>query len=158
MEKTYTTHEIKKEISLEMLEEIKKESQKVHYRISHDSSIYYDHKYVSGRAREVAFKGAKYKTQSQIYKNLLAANIAFPDDEKFIGILLKHGLTMEMLDSLNNPEILPVDKLKIIYSVAYTLKNYFGSTVTELGLNKINEIIAFNPVLFTTNEQTHPTR
>ena len=160
MEKTYTIQEIQSEISLEIINEIKNESKKIHRHITRDTYIYYDHKYISNRAREIAFKGAYYKNQSQIYRNLLAANTAFADEESFIETLINHGFTFEQFIKINDPNLTPTEKLSLVYPLAYTLKQFYGSNVTSLALNKINEIIVFNPTLFNELEQktTKPIR
>ena len=153
MERTYTTQEIQSEISPIIINEIKNESNKVHHHITRDTFIYYDHQYINKRACEIAFKGAKYKNKSLIYRNLLAANTAFNDELAFIKVLIDHGFTMEQFIKINDPELKPKDKLLLIYPIAYTLKQFYGSNVTTLALNKINEILVFNPELFKEIEQ-----
>jgi len=153
METVYITEEIKAEVTPEMVAEISKESKKNYYRVSHGNSLYYEHSYICQRAREIAFKGSLYKDKSPLYKNLLAANIAFPDDEKFVDILVRYGFTLEKMQLINNPETDPYVKITFIYEFAQILKKYFGSSVTSLALNKANEIIVFNPTLFQKTEQ-----
>ena len=148
MEKICTINEIKNETTPEMLNEIKKESKKIYHRVSHNNSIFYEHKYISNRAREIAFKGAIYKDKSEIYKNLLAANIAFPDEKRFISTLVEHGFTMDKLNEINNPEAKTKEVFPIVYNLAIQLKKQYGSNVTTLALTKINEVIVYNPTLF----------
>jgi len=156
MEKTYTPAEIESEITEEILADIKKESKIVNYRLTHDKGIFFDYTHHVLRAREVSFKGSKYKNESLIYKNLLAANVAFPDDKKFIEVLNNHGFTVNELNLINDPSISPTNKLKLLYTIAFTLKKYYGSNITTLALNRINEIMVFNPNLLVekTNKDT----
>jgi len=147
MEKLYTPEMIALEITKEKLAEIKNEGSKINYRTTNHSCIRYDYRYLIQRAEEIAFKGGKHKDESLLFKNLLAANIVFPNDLKFADIINNNGLTIEELNLVNDRTSSHAEKLTILLKLAKIFKQHYGVIMTTLIVNKINELIVFNPEL-----------
>ena len=115
------------------------------------------------RSRELAFLGHKYRDKSDTFKALLAANIVFADDEKFIRVLLSKNVNYYQLFSYARAvksikkitaiaKELDTDEIKIasrkINRLCSIIKNYYGIKDYNLILAKIAEITAFRRDLY----------
>ena len=128
------------------------------------------HDFLHKRARELAFLGFKYQSQSDIFKELLAAKIIFQDDEKFIRALLAKNITYLQLYSYSkmisgtkklmtlskkiDDESITIANKKLNNLCAY-IKIYFGFKDYNLILAKINEIVVFKKDLYKKLENEH---
>ena len=79
------------------------------------------------RSRELAFLGHKYRDKSDTFKALLAANIAFADDEKFIRVLLSKNVNYYQL-----------------FSYARAVKSIKKITAIDFPGNSISFLISIN--------------
>ena len=115
------------------------------------------------RSRELAFLGHKYRDKSDTFKELLAANIAFGEDEKFIRILLSKNINYYQLFNYaravksikkitSMAKDLEGDEVKIasrkISRLCKLIKDYYGVKDYNLILAKIAEITAFQKDLY----------
>lgn len=120
--------------------------------------------FLSERARELAFLGHKYRDQKNVTKELIAATIALPDDEKFIKALLSNNIDYDQLLSISKAissikkitllakRLQTDDSVKVvnkkIRNLCLFIRNYFGIRDFNLILAKINEIAAFKKDLY----------
>lgn len=115
------------------------------------------------RSRELAFLGHKYRDKGDIFKELLAANIAFGEDEKFIRVLLSKNINYYQLFSYIRAvksikkitaltKELEADEIKIasrkISRLCKIIKDYYGVKDYNLILAKIAEVTAFQKDLY----------
>lgn len=118
---------------------------------------------LSNRSRELAFLGRKYHDKSDTFKELLAANIVFPNDESFIKTLLCKNIGFYQLYSYARAvssvkkitamaKELENDEIKIISRkinrLCAIIKNYYNIKDYNLILAKIAEIIVFKKDLY----------
>ena len=118
---------------------------------------------LASRSREIAFLGHKYRDKSDTFKELLAANIAFGEDEKFIRVLLSKNINYYQLFSYARAvksikkitaltKELEADEIKIasrkLSRLCKIIKDYFGIKDYNLILAKIAEITAFQKDLY----------
>ena len=118
---------------------------------------------LANRARELAFLGHKYRDKSDTFKELLAANIAFADDEKFIKALLSKNINYYQLfsyaravSSIKRSSFMAKewedDEVKVaskkINTLCAVIRNYYGIKDYNLILAKIAEVIAFRKDLY----------
>lgn len=124
---------------------------------------------LASRSRELAFIGNKYRNLSNAEKELLAANIAFSNDESFIKALLSKGITynhlyhysraissIKKVASLANKLELDDDvKLtsKKINALCSLIRLHFGIRDYNLIIAKINDIVVFKKDLYKKLEQ-----
>lgn len=143
-----TPDEILNNIDEVKLAEIRKIADKLYNVVSRRKNNLYEQSYISKRAVELAFKSVVYENESIIFKNILASNIAFPDDLSFVYTIKSFGLTLDELKTINDPNIPDRTKYKTIYKIAYYTRRCYGADMTSIVINKINQIIAFNKELF----------
>lgn len=127
-------------------------------------SIEFLNEFLASMAREIAYIGSKYKNLDETSKELLAANICFPDDGKFIKCLLGKNITYDLLynyskaiskmkklaalaGELNISEDIQLvsKKINILCSV---VRSYFGIKDYNLIIAKINDIVVFKKDLY----------
>ena len=115
------------------------------------------------RSRELAFLGHKYRDKSDTFKALLASNIVFDNDKKFIRVLLSKNVNYYQLFSYARAvksikkitaiaKELDTDEIKIasrkINRLCSIIKNYYGVKDYNLILAKIAEVTAFQKDLY----------
>lgn len=91
-DKILTSQEIS-EMNPEKIEFAKKEGQ---YHYNYLKNAYgpdYFKERLTGRARELAELGHKYRFEDEKTKELIAANIVFPSDVTFMKVLISKGIT-----------------------------------------------------------------
>ena len=125
------------------------------------------HDLITFRSREIAFVNSKYQNLTPQAKELLAATIAFPDDDAFIRCLLSRNITyiklhnyaraISGLKKISEKDKKPddnireaINKITILCSL---VRMHFGITDYNLILAKINEIIEFKKDLYKKLEQ-----
>ena len=151
-------------LSSEEIEFAKKEGRyhAVYLRNYYNSDILSE--ILTPRAREVAFLGHKYRHQSDVVKELLAANIVFPNDEQFIKILLSRDINYYQL--INYARAISSTKKVALYAknleaddnvrvisrklngLCNLVKSHTGIKDFNLILTKINEIVLFQKDLY----------
>lgn len=116
------------------------------------------------RSREIAYLSHKYRGQNDTTKELLAATIAFPDDEKLIKFLISKDITYNQLAAYSKA-VTSVKKITIlakkvdvddsitvaskkINKLCLLFKRYSGISDFNLILAKINEIVIFKKDLY----------
>ena len=121
-----------------------------------------DYSYITTRSREISM-GCKYNSESNTVKELIAANISYPDSEKMIKVLLDKGITYERL-FMYSRLVSSCKKMSLLQSQdkAVELKagrkelndlcNIFiprdGLMDKNLLIAKLNEIVVFNGDLY----------
>lgn len=127
--------------------------------------------YLTQRARELAFIGAKHQEKDDVTKELLAANIVHPDNEKLIKILLSRNITYGLLTnyakciSKIKKIALIVDKYELhddikivtknINALCNIFKDYIGCNDYNLIIAKLNEILVYEKDLYLNLEAKH---
>ena len=116
---------------------------------------------LSSKAYEIAYVNVRNSELNDVEKNILANNIVF-DDDKFATILKKGNFDLTYLDSFiklvnymkyktDNNKLANSDQryLTTIYIYAKKIVDHFtkyvGNVDKYIIINKLNEIITFNP-------------
>ena len=125
------------------------------------------------RSREIAFMSEKYEDEDDTYKELLAANITYSDDEKIIRHLLSKGIGYHELRGYSNL----ISRIKKAYfsiqkydfnielsneinlstrkisSICNFFIKYYGHFDCNLILTKINDLVVFKKNLYLSIEK-----
>ena len=167
--KTVLTKEDLKNFDKEKLEFIKKEaivqSNKLKQMYRDGALI----EILSSRSRELAFLGHKYRDLNNTEKELLAANIVFPNDEGIIKALIAKNISYNQLFSYSRAIssikkiALYANRLEVEEDVKLTsnkinrlcslFRQRYGIRDYNLIIAKINEIVIFHRELYKKLEQ-----
>lgn len=122
--------------------------------------------FLPGRARELAYLGAKYKEEDIPTKELIASTITYPNTKSFIQILIERGISYESLYAYSRlisrtkeltflAKSLELDLTEDVQLASKKLTNlcalfrkYYGHADYNLILAKINYIVAFEKDLY----------
>ena len=154
----------------ERLNTIKKEALNERAKIKTISEARNSKSVFYSKASEIAYVSYRHQTKSNAEKGLLAANIAF-DDQEFSTILLNGGFNKNNLETfikllgylkskIANETIDSVDEKykKTAEKYARMLQKHFtmyvGKCDLNIIINKINEILSYKSELIEEEEQT----
>ena len=171
MNNTIVTVDLKQYISNDKLSELVK--------IANDERTYLNNRYrveylkdcLDRRAIEIIFKGTKYQDRSNIEKIIIANNIVF-SNQKYADILNTGNFDIKSLkaflklvnyfiNNVSDDDLSDDDKryLEIVKKFERKLINHFkkqvGVTDSAIIINKLNELLSFEPELLEENKNKH---
>lgn len=132
-DKVLTSQEIS-EMDPEKIKFAKKEGQ---YHYNYLKNAYgpdYFKERLTSRARELAELGHKYRLEDEKTKELIAANIVFPNDLTFMKVLISKGITYAHLKAYS--KIIRVGKILTQISVGNCEKQDFKELFDAYGFGK----------------------
>lgn len=126
---------------------------------------------LSKKANEAVYINSRHQLKNSVEKALIASNIVF-DDEKMARILVSGKFDRDSLETfikllsylkikVSNDTIDENDQKYLTIADNYAKKlinhftKYIGGCEIDIIINKINEIISFNPVLLETKQNKH---
>lgn len=138
----HNTTEIKEGITRELYEKINKLANLLNMKFTKCKSQLFGRYYIYNLGETIV--NSMTKDESTLYKDMLLTSIIFPDNEKFGKSLIHEGLTLKMLHILQN-ENSKKREILLEQIEKYAERNCGTIQAKNAVLNKINQILVFNP-------------